>query len=122
GLGIGEMNLVAQNERREDSEIVNYAGFVAYGFIGNFLVISDAASVHRVADAYAQHRTLGASNVFRNTRHWQPRQTLGEFYVSPAMMEGYQEQVRKQAGTMDQAMRDFLMQMSPKSSAITYAL
>jgi hypothetical protein len=75
-----------------------------------------------VADAYAQHRTLGASNVFRNSRHWQPRQTLGEFYVSPAMMEGYQEQVRKQAGTMDQAMRDFLMQMSPANGAITYAL
>jgi hypothetical protein len=122
GLGIGDMNLIAQNERRDDSELVNYAGVVAYGFVGNFLVMSDAASVRRVADAYGQHRTLSTSNVFRNARHWQPRQTLGELYVSPAMMEGYQEQVRKQAGTMDQAMRDFLMQMSPANGAITYAL
>jgi hypothetical protein len=121
GLGIGDMNLIAQNERREDSELVNYAGVVAYGFIGNFLVMSDAASVRRVADAYAQHRTLSTSNVFRNARHWQPRQSLGEIYVSPAMMESYQEQVRKQAATMEQAMRDFLLQMSPANGAITYA-
>jgi hypothetical protein len=122
GLGIGMANMLAQTERREDSEIVNYAGMFSYAFVGNFLVISDSASVRRVAEANASRQTLSSSNAFRNARRWQPRQTLGEIYVSPKLMEGYQEQVGKQAGMMDAAMRDFLMQLSPASSAITYAL
>jgi hypothetical protein len=122
GLGIGAANLVAQPERRGDSEIINYAGVISYGFIGNFLVISDSQNVRRIADATTNGATLGSNGVFRNSRHWQPRQTVGEIYVSPALMEGYQEQLSKQAGTMDQSIRDFLMKLSPKSSAITYAL
>lgn len=122
GLGLGAANLIAQTERRQDSEIVNYAGFFSYAFVGNFLVISDSATIRRVADANANRQTLSSNNAFRNARHWQPRQTLGEIYVSPALMEGYQEQVGKQAGMLDQTMRDFLMRLSPKSSAITYAL
>ena len=122
GLGIGTANLVAQPERRGDSEIVNYAGVISYGFVGNFLVISDSQTVRRIADASTNGATLGSNGVFRNSRHWQPRQTVGEIYVSPALMEGYQEQLSKQAGTMDQSIRDFLMKLSPKSSAITYAL
>jgi DUF2950 family protein len=122
GLGIGTANLVAQPERRGDSEIVNYAGVISYGFVGNFLVISDSQTVRRIADASTNGATLGSNGVFRSSRHWQPRQTVGEIYVSPVLMEGYQEQLSKQAGTMDQTMRDFLMKLSPKSSAITYAL
>ena len=122
GLGIGAANLVAQPERRGDSEIVNYAGVISYGFIGNFLVISDSQTVRRIADASTNGATLSSNGVFRNSRHWQPRQTMGDIYVSPALMEGYQEQLSKQAGTMDQSIRDFLMKLSPKSSAITYAL
>jgi hypothetical protein len=122
GLGIGEAKLIAQNERVGDSEIVNFAGVFSYAFIGNFLVASDSATVRRVAEASMNGGTLGSNNAFRTSRHWQPRQTLGEIYVSPTLMEGYQEQISKQAGTMDQSMRDFLMKLSPKSSAITYSL
>jgi hypothetical protein len=122
GLGMGEANLLAQTMRRGDSDIVDYAGFFAYALVGNFLVISDSATVQRVADANTNHQTLSANNAFRTARHWQPRGTLGEVYISPALMESYQEAVRKQAGTMDPATRDFLMQLSPASSAITYAL
>ncbi len=85
-------------------------------------MISDSESVHKVADANLNRTTLNANNAFRTARHWQPRHTLGEIYVSPALMEGYQEQIGKQAASMDQAMRDFLMKLSPKASAITYAL
>jgi hypothetical protein len=122
GLGIGEANFLAQTERRGDSEIVSYAGIFSYAFVGNFLVLSDSETVRKVADANINRTTLGANNIFRTARHWQPRQTLGEIYVSPALMEGYQEQIGKQAGSMDQAMRDFLMKLSPKASAITYTL
>ena len=122
GLGIGEANFLAQTERRGDSEIVSYAGIFSYAFVGNFLVLSDSETVRRVADASMNRTTLAANNAFRGARHWQPRQTLGEIYVSPVLMEGYQEQIGKQAASMDQTIRDFLMKLSPKASAITYTL
>ena len=122
GLGIGEANLLAQAQHRGDSEIIDYAGFFAYAFVENFLVISDSATVHRVADAANNHQTLSSNNAFRTMRHWQPKATLGEVYISPALMESFQEALKKQASTMDAAMRDFLLRLSPASSAITYAL
>jgi hypothetical protein len=122
GLGIGEANLIAQVEKRDDAELVNYGGIFAYAFIGNFLVISDAATVRRVIAANVNHQTLSSNNAFRNFRRWQPRQILGEVYVSPALMEGYQDAIRKQSASMDEKMRDFLMQLSPTANAISYAL
>lgn len=122
GLGMGEANLLAQTEKREDVEIVNYAGFFAYAFVGNFVIISQTPSVKRAVDAYLNHQTLASNSVFRNSRRWEPRQNLGEVYFSPALMEGYHDTVRKQAGTMDPTMRDFLLALDPTASAITYAL
>src|SRR5262249_58121601 len=60
GLGIGEANLLAQTEKRGDAEIANYANMFAYGFVGDFIVISDAAGVRRVADANQNHQTLSS--------------------------------------------------------------
>jgi hypothetical protein len=122
GLGIGEANLIAQTERREDTEMVNYAGVFAYALVGNFLIVSDAATVRRAIDANLNHQTLASNNAFRNFRRWQPRQILGEIYISPALMDSYREEFRKQSATLDPAMRDFLLKLSPTSEAITYAL
>ena len=122
GLGIGEANLLAQTEKHGDAEIVNYAGMFAYGFVGDFLVISDAAGVKRVADANENHQTLSSNTVYRNSRRWQPGRTLGQVYVSPALMEGYHEALRKEAASLEPAMRDFLLSLNPKTEAITYAL
>jgi hypothetical protein len=122
GLGIGEANLIAQTERRGDTETVNYAGVFAYGFVGNFMVISDATSVRKVMDANVNNQTLSSNTVFRNSRRWESNRTLGQIYVSPALMQSYHDQIRKQAASMDQAMRDFLLALDPRSEAITYAL
>ncbi|HJZ80008.1 MAG TPA: hypothetical protein VKD91_06675, partial [Pyrinomonadaceae bacterium] len=122
GLGIGEANLIAQAEKRGDAEIVSYAGMFAYGFVGDFLVLSDAAGVRSVVDANVNNQTLSSNTVYRNSRRWQSTRQLGQIYVSPALMEGYHEQIRKQAATMEPAMRDFLLSLNPKSEAITYAL
>ncbi|HLR05973.1 MAG TPA: hypothetical protein VK117_09185 [Pyrinomonadaceae bacterium] len=122
GLGIGEANLIAQTEKRGDTELVNYGGVFAYAFVGDFLVISEAAAVRRVIEANVNHQTLSSNSAFRNFRRWQPRQILGEVYVSPALMQGYQDEIRKQSATMDEKMRDFLMQLSPTANAISYAL
>jgi hypothetical protein len=122
GLGIGEANLIAQVEKREDTELVNYAGVFAYAFIGDFVVISEAATVRHVIDANVNHQTLSSSTTFRNSRRWEPNRTLGQIYISPALMESNQEEIRKQAATMDPAMRDFLLGLDPTAGAITYAL
>jgi hypothetical protein len=122
GLGIGEANLIAQVEKREDTELVNYAGVFAYAFVGDFVVISEAATVRHVIDANINHQTLSSSTAFRNSRRWEPNRTLGQIYISPALMEGYHEEVRKQAATLDPAMRDFLLGLDPTAGAITYAL
>src|SRR2546421_1088025 len=122
GLGIGEANLIAQTEKRDDTEMVNYAGVFAYGFVGNFLVISEASGVRRVMDAYVNHQTLSSNTVFRNSRRWESNRSVGQVYVSPALMEGYQDEVRKTSATMDTALRDFLLGLNPNAEAITYAL
>ena len=122
GLGMGEANLIAQVERREDTEMVNYAGVFAYAFVGNFVVISEAATVRRVIEANINRQTLSSNTTFRNSRRWEPNRTLGQIYVSPALMEGYHEEIRKQGATLDPEMRDFLLGLDPTASAITYAL
>jgi len=122
GLGIGEANLIAQTEKRDDTEMVNYAGVFAYGFVGNFLVISEASGVRRVVDAYVNHQTLSSNTVFRNSRRWESNRGVGQIYVSPALMEGYQDEVRKTSATMDTALRDFLLGLNPNAEAITYSL
>ena len=122
GLGFGEANLIASVERREDTELVNYAGIFAYAFVGNFVVISEAATVRRVIDANINHQTLGSNNAFRTSRRWEPTRTLGQVYISPALMESYHDEVRLKGASIDPAMRDFLLGLDPTASAITYAL
>ncbi|HEY3582341.1 MAG TPA: hypothetical protein VGK82_17430, partial [Pyrinomonadaceae bacterium] len=64
---------LAQTERREDTEIVSYAGMFSYAFIGNFIVLSsDPANVRHVVDSYLKGATLAADVQFRNYTRWQP--------------------------------------------------
>jgi len=53
---------------------------------------------------------------------WQSSRTTGQVYVSPALMEGYQDQIRKSSASMDTGLRDFLLGLDPNAEAITYAL
>jgi hypothetical protein len=122
GLGIGEANLLAQTEKHGDAEMVNYAGIFAYAFVGDFVVISDALGVRKVVDAFVNHTTLSSNTVFRNSRRWQSSRTSGQVYVSPALMNGYQDEIRKSSATMDAGLRDFLLGLNPNAEAITYAL
>jgi len=122
GLGMGEANMIAQVEKHDDAEIVNYAGMFAYAFVGNFLIISEAATVRHAVNAWSNRQTLASNNAFRNFTRWQSRQTLGQIYVSPALMDSYREQLNKQAPKMDQALRDLLMRLSPAPQAISYSL
>jgi hypothetical protein len=122
GLGIGEANLIAQTERRDDTEMVNFAGAFAYAFVGDFVVISTTPTVKHVIDCYLNHQTLSSNGSFRNFTHWQPREMIGQIYISPVMMESYQKAIHDPKQTMAASMREFLTRLNPMPQAVTYAL
>lgn len=122
-FGLKGASLLAQTEKRGDTEIVSYAGTFSYAFMGNFLVLSmEPKEIRRVVDSYLNHDTLASESHFRNATRWQPRQVLGQFYLSPKLMDGY----RDFALTMDSSVTDQLgeifSRLSPTSEPLTYAL
>jgi hypothetical protein len=122
-MGLKALGLLAQTEKRADTELVTYAGAFSYAFVDRFLVLSPTpGSVRRVVDAYVNHDTLGANPLFRNLTRWQPRETQGQFYVAPSVMNGYNDLARNPAMPMDVAMREFVAKLNPAPAAISYAL
>jgi hypothetical protein len=122
-IGFKGAGMLAQKETRDDTEIISYAGAFAYAFVGNFLVLSvDVATTRHVVDAYLAHQTLAADSQFRNATRWQPRQVLGQVYVSPALMESYRSYATNPTALVSDTVRDFLMRLSPMSEPVTYSL
>jgi hypothetical protein len=122
-IGFKGAGMLAQPEKREDTEFVSYGDTLAYAFIGNFLVAStNAKATRHVVDSYLKHETLSSSTAFRNYTRWQPRQVLGQFYLSPALMESYNSYARDATAQISDQLRDFLMMLSPVAQPVTYAL
>ncbi|MCM3906262.1 MAG: hypothetical protein ND866_31630, partial [Pyrinomonadaceae bacterium] len=85
-VGFKGASQLAQSEKRDDTELVTYANTISYAFIGNFLIVSpDTKAVRHVVDSYLSHQTLAGNTSFRNSTRWQPRQVLGQVFVSPAL-------------------------------------
>jgi hypothetical protein len=122
-LGMKGANLLAQTEKRGETEITSYAGVFAYAFIGDFLVLSaDAADTRHVVDFFLEHQTLSSDSHFRNSTRWQPRQVLGQVYVGPDLIESYNPSSGNPAAPVNEKMREFLSQMNPVIDPVTYAL
>jgi hypothetical protein len=122
-LGLKAASMLATTEKREDTELISYANIVSYAFIGNFLVGStDVKAVRHVVDSYLNHETLASSTHFRNYTRWQPRQVLGQVYVSPALMDSYNLFARSGSAQISDQLRDFLVLLSPVPQAVTYAI
>jgi hypothetical protein len=115
---------LAQTERREDTELVSYAGMFAYAFVGDFLVLSgDAATTRHVVESYLKGETLAADNNFRNYTRWQPRQLLGQVYVSPALSETYRTWANNPNSQISDEARVFLNRLGQSApQPITYSL
>lgn len=122
GLGVGAANLIGTTVKRDDTEMVDFAGAFAYAFVGDFLVISTTPTVKHVIDSHLNHQTLAANTAFRNFTRWQPREIVGQIYVSPALMESYQKAAHDPSQTIAAAMRDYLLRLNPEPQALTYAL
>jgi hypothetical protein len=123
GLGFKGASTLAQTERREDTEIISYGDALSYAFIGNFLVLSaDAAATRHVVDSYLNHQTLASDSHFRNSTGWQPRQVLGQVYVSPALMESFKSWANEPTALISDQIRELLLRLSPVAEPVTYAL
>lgn len=122
-FGLKGASLLAQTEKRGDTEIVSYAGAFAYAFMGNFLVLSTApAEIRRVVDSYLNHDSLASNSHYRNFTRWQPRQVLGQFYLSPKLMDSYRDFALGMDSTVSDQLGDMLSRLSPTSEPLTYAL
>ena len=122
-LGFPGASSLGQTEKRGDTEFVTYGDAVSYAFVGNFLVVSpDTNSVRNVVESYLNHQTLASDTTFKNYTRWQPRQLLGQIYVSPALMEAYLGNTRDPGSAMPEKVRDFLSRLSLTAEPITYAL
>lgn len=122
-VGFKGASQLAQSEKRDDTELVTYANVISYAFIGNFLISStDSKAVRYVVDSYLNHQTLAGNSSFRNYTRWQPRQLLGQVYVSPALMESYSGLSRDVNLLTNEVLRDFLSRLSPTPEPVTYAI
>lgn len=121
-FGFKGASLLAQTEKRDDTEITSYAGVFSYAFIGDFLVVSpDPVATRHVVDSFLARETLSSNSHFRNTIRWQPRQLLGQVYVAPDLVERYYPLTLSGTPGNDR-MRDFLTRLSPVLDPLSYAL
>ena len=122
-LGFKGASQFASTERREDTELVSYVNLFAYAFIGNFLVLStDPATTRHVVDSYLKGETLASDINFKSYTRWQPRQLHGQFYISPALMDGYRDWATQPATRMNDQMRTLMTRLSSVAQPITYSL
>lgn len=114
---------LAQTERREDTEIVSYAGMFAYAFIDNFIVLSsDPANVRHVVDSYLKGATLSADVQFRNYTRWQPHEVQGQVYISSSYAESYKTWANDPNARITEEARAFLARLTATPQPITYSL
>jgi hypothetical protein len=113
----------ASTERREDTELVSYANFFAYAFVGNFLVLSpDAATTRNLVDSYLKNETLATDSQFRAYTRWQPRQLHGQFYISPALMESYRTWATQPSTRIGDQTRSLFARLTTVAQPVTYSL
>jgi hypothetical protein len=122
GLGIGMANMLATPVRRDDTEMVDFAGAFAYAFVGDFLIISTTPTVRHIIDCYLNHQTLSSNSAYRNFTRWQPAGIVGQVYVSPTLMSGMMQGANDATQIMSASMRDYLLRLNPTPQAISYAL
>jgi hypothetical protein len=122
-LGFKGASSFAQTERRDDTEIVSYAGFFSYAFVGNFLVFSgDPATTRHVVDSYLKRETLSSDTQFRTFTRWQPRPAHGQVYFSSALMESYKTWAEQPTTRLGEQTKAFLTRLGTMAQPVTYSL
>lgn len=122
GLGIKGASALAQVERRDDTELVSYAGVFAYAFVGNFVVFSPEVDVVRhTVDQYLKHETLATDPMFKESIRWQPRQLQAQAYLSPVLTKSF-ETVAAQLEVQMTEFKDQISQLTANPKPVAYSL
>lgn len=101
---------------------INVYSKVSFAFVDNYLVLApDAADVRRVIVAQTQGKTLAANRDFHSYTRWQPRNQLGQIYLSSEIMKGIIDDLMGELGR-DEKAKLFFEQLSPAPEPITYAI
>ncbi len=120
-IGLKGAGLLAQTERRENTELVSYANVFAYAFIGDFLVVStESDAVRQAVDSYLKNETLGSDSKYRNFTRWQPRQVLGQVYMPSGTMDSYGISPRTEV--LSEQVQEFVSSLGPVTEPVTYSL
>lgn len=122
-MGLVRQNATEPKVKSGDVEVMTY-GDISLAFIGNYLAIApDAATVRRVAARHADGQTLAAAEGFRQAMSWQPKQTLGQVYVSSAFLKStFASEMRTVEQSADDESKNFLAQFKLEPGAITHAV
>jgi hypothetical protein len=122
-MGFKGASSFGQTERKEDTELVSFAGLFSYAFVGNFLVLSGSpATTRQIVDSYLKHETLASDTQFKNYTRWQPRPAQGQAYISPALMGSYKTWAEQLSTRLSDEARGALIRLSTEAQPITYSL
>ena len=116
--GVSEQQLI---EKRGNVELLTFTqGTVA--FIEQFLVVApDAETMRWIADSYNERETLASSARFREAVNWQPRQAVGQIYVSSEVLQLVLEDPRQAAEDIDEeSISNLLARRPAEPGAITH--
>ena len=121
-IGLLSPNAAAADEQYKGVEIMGGSG-LRLAFVGNFLVVAqDSPTMQRIIDAFASGQTLAASQEYRQSTNWQPRQTLGQIYVSGALLKQTFASTNQSGARLDDESRIILEQFANAPGAITHAV
>jgi hypothetical protein len=123
-LGLVQGGATEPSTKSGGVEIMNFGG-VALAFIGNYIAAApDAASLRHVALAYAEGQTLAASENFRRAMSWQPKQVLGQVYVSNGFLKSsFTREMKNVEQSADDESRALLAQYKLETgAAITHVV
>ena len=120
-FGLVPLGSQPEVESREGFEIRNTGGF-AYAVVHNFLVVGQLPHVRHAVDSYATHRTLAATNGYRDATAWQARQKLVQAFVSDGLMRYTINETKKHAsGSTDPVVLALLSQLEVAPEAASLA-
>lgn len=121
-LGVPGLSADQLLQKQGEAELLTFAGG-GVAFIENFLVVSfDPRAMERVVKAYNEGRTLGRSRLYRDPVDWQPRQIIGQAYVSNAMLrDAFGDAHASIEDIEDERLRAHLAALDPEPGAITLA-
>jgi hypothetical protein len=123
-LGLKKLDDLAKGSKTTNGvEILTFSQG-AFAFIGNFLAYSpNAASMQRLVDAYSKGQTLAASEEFRASTRWQPKQSLGQVYISHTFLKSVFADARRAAEeATDAESRSLLLPLSLEPGSVSHVV